>query len=162
GSDANAHPILDQFARRPRKLCLSAARSLRNARWGESVTPANLLARLDSSALNSLKRESHKLARQVQPGWREVTLSTSAVAPAMRPKVRASSTPIQSVTPPSVRPGHITQIDRGLVLGIVLAFGTTIAGISATAIGLSYFLQPAGALIVLGGTIGVILITTPT
>jgi len=79
----------------------------------------------------------------------------------MRPKVRASSTPIQSVTPPSVRPGHITQIDRGLVLGIVLAFGTTIAGISATAIGLSYFLQPAGALIVLGGTIGVILITTP-
>ncbi len=47
-------------------------------------------------------------------------------------------------------------------MGIVLAFGATIAGISATAIGLSYFLQPAGALIVLGGTIGVILITTPS
>ncbi len=46
-------------------------------------------------------------------------------------------------------------------MGIVLAFGATIAGISATAVGLSYFLQPAGALIVLGGTIGVILITTP-
>ncbi len=43
----------------------------------------------------------------------------------------------------------------------MLDFGATIAGTSATAIGLTYFLQPAGALIVLGGTIGVILITTP-
>jgi chemotaxis protein MotA len=48
-----------------------------------------------------------------------------------------------------------------LVLGIVIAFGAMIAGIAATAIGLSYFLQPAGALIVLGGTVGVVLITTP-
>ncbi|MGA7416299.1 MAG: MotA/TolQ/ExbB proton channel family protein [Bryobacteraceae bacterium] len=88
-------------------------------------------------------------------------MSTSAVAPAVSPKARARSTPIQGVPPQAVRPRNTAQIDRGLILGIVMAFGATIAGISATAIGLSYFLQPAGALIVLGGTIGVILITTP-
>lgn len=88
-------------------------------------------------------------------------MSTSAVAPAVSPKARARSTPIQGVPPQAIRPRNTAQIDRGLILGIVLAFGATIAGISATAIGLSYFLQPAGALIVLGGTIGVILITTP-
>ena len=35
------------------------------------------------------------------------------------------------------------------------------AGIISTGIGLRYFLQPTGALIVLGGTLGVTLITTP-
>lgn len=80
-------------------------------------------------------------------------MSTSAVA--------AGISPIQNVRLQAVRPGSTARIDRGLVLGIVLAFGAIVAGISATAISLSYFLQPAGALIVLGGTIGVILITTP-
>ena len=86
---------------------------------------------------------------------------TSAVAPGIRPRARASSTHIQSAPPQAVQPRNSPRIDRGLILGIVLAFGATIAGISATAIGLSYFLQPAGAVIVLGGTLGVILITTP-
>lgn len=36
-----------------------------------------------------------------------------------------------------------------------------IAGIVSTGIGLNYFLHPTGALIVLGGTLGVTLITTP-
>ena len=94
-------------------------------------------------------------------GRKEGTLSASAVAPLPRPKARASSTHIQSVPAHAANPLNSARIDRGLVLGIVLAFGATIAGISATAIGLSYFLQPAGALIVLGGTVGVILITTP-
>jgi len=53
------------------------------------------------------------------------------------------------------------RFDIGLLLGIFLAFGATIAGISASGVGLAYFLQPAGALIVLGGTLGVILVTTP-
>lgn len=86
-------------------------------------------------------------------------MSTPALAPRIRPKARDI---IQSVSPQAAPPVNAARADRGLVLGIVLAFGTTIAGISATAIGLSYFLQPAGALIVLGGTIGVILITTPS
>ncbi len=90
-------------------------------------------------------------------------MSTPAVAHDIRPKVRAPSThSIQGLRPQTARPVNAARVDRGLVLGIVLAFGATIAGISATAIGLSYFLQPAGALIVLGGTVGVILITTPT
>jgi chemotaxis protein MotA len=88
-------------------------------------------------------------------------LSTSAVVPGFRPKVRGASNVIQPIPPQAIGSRSVTRIDRGLVLGIALAFGATIAGISATAIGLSYFLQPAGALIVLGGTIGVILITTP-
>jgi chemotaxis protein MotA len=36
-----------------------------------------------------------------------------------------------------------------------------VTGICATHVGLAYFLQPTGAVIVLGGTLGVILITTP-
>jgi chemotaxis protein MotA len=44
---------------------------------------------------------------------------------------------------------------------VVIALGATIAGICATHVGLNYFLQPTGAVIVLGGTLGVILITTP-
>lgn len=88
-------------------------------------------------------------------------MASPALAPGIRPKAQAPSNHLQSVLPEAAGPHHVSRIDRGLVLGIVLAFGATILGISATAIGLSYFLQPAGALIVLGGTMGVILITTP-
>jgi chemotaxis protein MotA len=88
-------------------------------------------------------------------------LSIPAVASGIRPRARASSSFVASAPVQNLQPGRAARIDRGLVLGIALAFGATVAGISATAIGLSYFLQPAGALIVLGGTIGVILITTP-
>jgi chemotaxis protein MotA len=76
-------------------------------------------------------------------------------------KLRTSPVPTQQVKPEHLSSGEVTRIDRGLVLGIVIAFGAILAGIASTAIGLSYFLQPAGALIVLGGTLGVILITTP-
>jgi chemotaxis protein MotA len=91
-------------------------------------------------------------------------MSTAVVAPGIRTKVRTPPNPTIPGPPKSVpaeRASFRPRIDRGLVLGIVFAFGATIAGISATAVGLSYFLQPAGALIVLGGTAGVILITTP-
>jgi len=53
------------------------------------------------------------------------------------------------------------RVDLCLIAGIVIAAAAIIAGISCTGIGLLYFLQPAGAAIVLGGTLGVILITTP-
>ena len=53
------------------------------------------------------------------------------------------------------------RLDLCLIAGIVIAAAAIIAGISCTGVGLLYFLQPTGAAIVLGGTLGVILITTP-
>ncbi len=53
------------------------------------------------------------------------------------------------------------RLDISLLAGIVIAAGAVIAGILSTGVGLLYFLQPTGALIVLGGTLGVVLITTP-
>jgi chemotaxis protein MotA len=43
----------------------------------------------------------------------------------------------------------------------VIALGAVVTGICATHVGFTYFLQPTGAVIVLGGTLGVILVTTP-
>jgi chemotaxis protein MotA len=45
--------------------------------------------------------------------------------------------------------------------GIVIALAAILAGIASTGVNIAYFLQPTGALIVLGGTLGVILVTTP-
>jgi chemotaxis protein MotA len=53
------------------------------------------------------------------------------------------------------------RIDVVFVLGLVVALGAVIAGISAAGISVTYFLQPAGAFIVIGGTLGVMLVTTP-
>ena len=53
------------------------------------------------------------------------------------------------------------KLDLSFVTGVMIAAGATIAGISATHVGLGYFMQPTGAAIVLGGTFGVILATTP-
>jgi chemotaxis protein MotA len=52
-------------------------------------------------------------------------------------------------------------LDLVFVVGLVVALGAIIAGIAAAGISISYFLQPAGAFIVIGGTLGVMLITTP-
>ena len=62
---------------------------------------------------------------------------------------------------PAIRPQRSSGLDLSFVAGVVIALGAILAGICATHVGLSYFLQPTGALIVLGGTLGVILITTP-
>jgi chemotaxis protein MotA len=48
-----------------------------------------------------------------------------------------------------------------MVAGIAVAIGAVIAGIASAGIRIGYFLQPAGVLIVLGGTLGVTFITTP-
>jgi chemotaxis protein MotA len=53
------------------------------------------------------------------------------------------------------------RIDKVFILGLVVALGAVIAGISAAGISVTYFLQPAGAFIVIGGTLGVMLVTTP-
>lgn len=51
--------------------------------------------------------------------------------------------------------------DLGLVVGLAVAAGTLLAGLSSTGVGLRYFLHPTGAVIVLGGTLGVLFVTTP-
>jgi chemotaxis protein MotA len=54
-----------------------------------------------------------------------------------------------------------TPLDGWILAGIAVAVITAIAGIASTGIDLRYFLQPTAAWIVLGGTLGVTLVTTP-
>src|SRR2546427_12489892 len=68
---------------------------------------------------------------------------------------------LESIPAPVSRPDPVRSPDAGMLLGIAIALGATIAGIAATGVHLVYFFQPTGALIVLGGTLGVTLITTP-
>jgi len=72
--------------------------------------------------------------------------------------------PAQSavLSPGASRPREASAgLDHGLVLGLAIAAAAVIAGIGSTGISLGYFLQPTGALIVLGGTLGVMLISSP-
>ena len=48
-----------------------------------------------------------------------------------------------------------------MLAGVLIAIGAVIAGIASAGIRIGYFFQPTGVLIVLGGTLGVILIATP-
>jgi len=48
-----------------------------------------------------------------------------------------------------------------MLAGIVIAIGAVLAGIASAGIHIANFFQPTGMLIVLGGTLGVTLITTP-
>jgi len=57
--------------------------------------------------------------------------------------------------------GTETRIDFGFLVGVVIAAAAIVLGIGATGIAPSYFLQPTGALIVLGGTAGVMVVSTP-
>ncbi len=52
-------------------------------------------------------------------------------------------------------------IDFHIMAGIAIAIASLVAGIAITGVRLSYFLQPAGMTIVLGGTFGVSIVTTP-
>jgi len=53
------------------------------------------------------------------------------------------------------------RVDACLLAGIAVAAGAVIAGLHSTGIRPAYFFQPTGAFIVLGGTLGVMLLTTP-
>jgi chemotaxis protein MotA len=53
------------------------------------------------------------------------------------------------------------RTDVSLIAGLLVAFGAAAAGILSTGVSAAYFLQPPAAFIVLGGTIGVTLLTTP-
>ena len=61
---------------------------------------------------------------------------------------------------PQPKRGRI-PIDVPMLLGIAIALAATVGGIAASGVRLTYFLQPTGLCIVLGGTVGVIFITTP-
>lgn len=52
-------------------------------------------------------------------------------------------------------------LDVGMLIGIAIASIALVAGIAVTGVSVHYFFQPAGVLIVVGGTLGVMLITTP-
>lgn len=62
----------------------------------------------------------------------------------------------------SIRIGRPRTFDASLVAGFVIAIGAAIIGIAASGTGIQYFLQPTGAAIVLGGTFGIIFVTTPS
>jgi len=51
--------------------------------------------------------------------------------------------------------------DLGLLLGLSVACAAALAAAAWTGVGANYFLQPRGAAIVLGGSLGVLIITTP-
>jgi chemotaxis protein MotA len=53
------------------------------------------------------------------------------------------------------------KIDFWMLAGIAVAIGAVLAGIATAGIRIGSFFQPTGVLIVLGGTLGVTLITTP-
>ena len=61
----------------------------------------------------------------------------------------------------TVHTSHRKPLDKWLLIGLLIAAGAAVAGVASTGVGLNYFLQPAGALIVLGGTLGVTLVATP-
>lgn len=88
-------------------------------------------------------------------------MSSAASAARLSAKTEGLAKPVSGAPGVAAAAPRTARFDRGLVLGLVFAFGALIAGIAASAAGLAYFLQPTGALIVLGGTVGVILITTP-
>jgi chemotaxis protein MotA len=86
----------------------------------------------------------------VLKSFRSTVLATSEAALGQQLRTRQSA-------------DHSRQpsLDLSFLAGLVIALGAAVAGICATHVGLTYFLQPSGALIVLGGTLGVILVTTP-
>jgi len=82
----------------------------------------------------------------------QATLTSALTSVAPHEEVRAAS--LEGARP---RRGF----DLIFVIGLVVALGAIIAGIGAAGISVTYFLQPAGAFIVVGGTLGVMLVTTP-
>jgi len=58
--------------------------------------------------------------------------------------------------------GRRAGVDGGLLIGIAVVTIALVAGIAVTGVSARYFFQPTGFLIVVVGTFGVMLITTPT
>jgi len=79
---------------------------------------------------------------------REQTLSTTAAV-------------LKKIPIEQVRKLDMSKLDWPMIAGLAIAIAATIAGIAATGVKAAYFLQPAGVLIVAGGTLGVTILTTP-
>ena len=73
----------------------------------------------------------------------------------------STSTARTELTTPLGEPVRRTPLDGWTLAGIAIAVLTTVAGIASTGVSLRYFLQPTAVWIVLGGTFGVTLVTTP-
>lgn len=85
----------------------------------------------------------------------EATLATSQ---AVLDRRQSGAIPeLTSAEQKSARP----RLDGLFLAGILIAVGATLIGIASTGVSLAYFLQPTGAIIVLGGTLGITLVTTP-
>jgi chemotaxis protein MotA len=67
----------------------------------------------------------------------------------------------EEVRPAPARRASKRSLDLCMLAGVAIALGGTILGIKSTGVSLTYFFQPAGALIVLGATFGIALISTP-
>jgi len=67
---------------------------------------------------------------------------------------------MESKRPPAARVGR--GVDVGMLVGIGVAGLALFAGLAITGVSAHYFFQPTGLLIVVGGTFGVMLITTPS
>ena len=63
---------------------------------------------------------------------------------------------------PLQRGKRVRRVNLLLLFGMAIAVGAVLIGIHCTGISIGYFFQPTGAVIVLGGTLGVVLVTTPS
>ena len=73
-----------------------------------------------------------------------------------------SAAPIFERPPdPAYPTGRARTFDATLLAGLLVAVGAAILGVVVSGAGVRYFLQPAGAAIVLGGTLGIVFVTTP-
>jgi chemotaxis protein MotA len=73
----------------------------------------------------------------------------------------SSSTAVLKEIPQDKKPARSRQLDFSMFAGVAIALAATAAGIAITGVKPGYFFQPTGALIVLGGTLGVMILTTP-
>jgi len=73
---------------------------------------------------------------------------------------KSTGVPLPATASPDSRVGR-GGLDVGMLIGIAIASIALVAGVAVTGVSAHYFFQPAGILIVVGGTLGVILITTP-
>jgi chemotaxis protein MotA len=79
-----------------------------------------------------------------------------------RSEIVSSTAAILSAPPKSRQASpQPKQLDLSMLAGIAIVLAAVIAGIALTGVRLTYFFQPTGALIVLGGTLGVTFIATP-
>jgi len=75
--------------------------------------------------------------------------------------VSSPSTARSDIAVLASEPARRAPLDFWVIAGIAIAVKTTVAGIASTGVSLRYFLQPTAAWIVIGGTLGVMLVTTP-